>query len=255
MPQEVNEDLRREGVHEPEDKQVLMDEIPSADTSEVSQGSAVKSFIVSFLVMLVSIPASDPDAGLCSSSASLAWRAPRGSMASRTLSHSALPLLSLLTSANLKWGPFYMILVATVAVMMDLLRHVLLDAVNWYLIDPATGKQYKFHLGSCVYQVASVAQGKEGTCPDLGAGPLQVVEENALGVHMSMYNSDGSYSFYGIFFTIILTYLGYILMFVSIAWYTSLPRKLATQCRSLNWRGCWAGCRAKCCGGGSSDKV
>lgn len=136
-----------------------------------------------------------------------------------------------------------MVLVATVAVMMDLLRHVLLDAVSWYLID-ASGKHYGFDFSSCKYTVQAISQGAEGTCKDLGVGPVNVVEKNALGVHMPMYNADGSHSFYGIFFTFILTYLGYFLLFFSIAWYTSLPRKIAAQCRSLNWKACWAGCRA-----------
>ncbi|EER00551.1 hypothetical protein Pmar_PMAR009614 [Perkinsus marinus ATCC 50983] len=139
-----------------------------------------------------------------------------------------------------------MILVATVAVMMDLLRHVLMDAESWKLQDPITGKEYKFHFGSCVYNVPTVAQGQEGECPDAGVGPVEVTTSNALGVYMPMYNADGSHSFYGIFFTFVLTYLGYFLLFFSICWFTGLPRKLAKQCRSLDWKGCWAGCCAMC---------
>ncbi|KAF4749053.1 hypothetical protein FOZ62_007751 [Perkinsus olseni] len=210
-----------EEAREPEDKPVLLaeDDAP-ASGNEVSNAGAVKSFIVSFLVMLVSIPA--------------------------LVFVGTLRKRKNVTPHIRKWGPFYMILVATVAVMMDLLRHVLLDAVNWSLHDPTSGKQYKFHLDSCVYGVPAVSQGHEGKCPDTGVGPLQVVEENALGVNMPMYNSDGSYSFYGIFFTFFLTYLGYFLLFFSICWYTGLPRKIASQCRSLDWRGCWAGCRSMC---------
>lgn len=50
-----------------------------------------------------------------------------------------------------------------------------------------TGKEYKFHFGSCVYNVPTVAQGQEGECPDAGVGPVEVTTSNALGVYMPMW--------------------------------------------------------------------
>ena len=38
-----------------------------------------------------------------------------------------------------RWGPFYCVAFATVGVMADLIRHLINDANNWYLINPADG--------------------------------------------------------------------------------------------------------------------
>ncbi|KAF4752154.1 hypothetical protein FOZ63_009946 [Perkinsus olseni] len=129
-----------------------------------------------------------------------------------------------------KWGPFYCVLVATIGVMMDLTRHVLIDSNNWFLTDVANGETVKFHFGDCKYRVDRV-EGTPGQCTDIGRGPLQVTEENALGISAPMYNPDGSYSFYGIWFTLVATWAGFLMMFIGILWYTDLPHKLA-----LLWR-------------------
>ncbi|KAF4695683.1 hypothetical protein FOZ60_003695 [Perkinsus olseni] len=131
-----------------------------------------------------------------------------------------------------KWGPFYCVVLATVGVMADLTRHVLLDSNNWFMTDPNTGKVVKFHFDDCAYEVEKVRGVTDG-CPDVGVGPLFVTEENALGVDAPMYNPDGSYSVYGIWLTLFATWAGFILMFVGIAWYTDLPRKIAQQCREI----------------------
>ncbi|EER07645.1 conserved hypothetical protein [Perkinsus marinus ATCC 50983] len=128
-----------------------------------------------------------------------------------------------------KWGPFYCVVLATVGVMADLTRHVLLDSNNWFMTDSKTGKVVKFHFNDCSYEVEKV-NGITDSCPDVGLGPLYVTEENALGVDVPMYNPDGSYSVYGIWLTLFATWAGFILMFVGIAWY---ERKLLSYCEYM----------------------
>lgn len=130
-----------------------------------------------------------------------------------------------------RWGPFYLIVFATVAVIADSVRHLINDANNWFLLDQSDGSKFKFHFGDCEYVIPSIS----GTdaCPELGVGPVTVGEENALGMDVSMYNPDGSLSFYGWMFTIVGTWTGFAALFVGIFWFTGLGSKLVTQFRTL----------------------
>ena len=124
----------------------------------------------------------------------------------------------------------YCVIGATVGVMADLARHLINDANNWGLIA-ANGDRFKFHLADCAYTVQKIAGSQQ--CPDLGVGPVEVFEENALGIEMSMYNEDGSLSVYGWLFTIIGTWVGFALLFVGIFWYADIGTKLRRQFAQL----------------------
>ena len=122
--------------------------------------------------------------------------------------------------------PFICVVVATVLVLADLVRHLINDANNWYLVDQA-GKRFGFDLENCVYSVPKI-QGSS-KCSDIGLGPVEVVEVNALGIEMSMYNEDGSLSIYGWIFTIFGTWTGFILLFIGILMYSDIISKLRRQ--------------------------
>lgn len=129
-----------------------------------------------------------------------------------------------------RWGPLYCVTGATVGVMADLVRHLINDANNWGLVAES-GDKFKFHLAECMYVVDTIGGSSE--CPDLGVGPVQVFEENALGIEMSMFNDDGSLSVYGWLFTVVGTWAGFGLLFVGIFWYADLGKKLRRQFAQL----------------------
>lgn len=132
-----------------------------------------------------------------------------------------------------KFGPFYLMLIATFLVMLDPMRHVLMDAVEWSLVDEKTGKLSNFHFGPCEYEIQEVKQGKGGVCPDKGKGPFLVDKENTFGVDMPMYAPGGGLSVYGFWITVVATWSGFALMIFSIFWVTDLPRKLWRQYQAL----------------------
>ncbi len=81
-----------------------------------------------------------------------------------------------------KWGPFYLMFGATLGVMSDLVRHVLMDATSWFLVGGVGQDQrYNFHLGQCDYVVNRVAGGD--SCVDRGVGPL-LVQVGGSSLHM-----------------------------------------------------------------------
>lgn len=130
-----------------------------------------------------------------------------------------------------KWGPLYCVCLATVGVMADLIRHLINDANNWYLVGP-TGDKLHFDFDSCIYSIPSVSGSSQ--CAQKGVpGPFQVTEENALGIDMSMYNEDGSLSVYGWVFTIMGTWTGFAFLFVGILWYTGIVGKMRRQYAQL----------------------
>ncbi len=128
-------------------------------------------------------------------------------------------------------GPLYCVIAATVLVMADLGRHLINDANNWFLSEAVTGNRLHFDLSDCTYTVGKISGSPQ--CPDIGKGPFNVSEENALGIDMSMYNEDGSLSVYGWLFTIFGTWSGFALLFIGIMWHSDLVRKLRRQFRLL----------------------
>ncbi len=129
--------------------------------------------------------------------------------------------------------PFICVVVATVLVLLDLVRHLINDSNNWFLVDPK-GAKYGFDFDNCIYNVSTI-QGSL-TCSDVGIGPVIVTEENALGISMSMYNEDGSLSVYGWGFTIFGTWTGFILLFIGIMWYSDILSKMRRQYTLLRRR-------------------
>jgi hypothetical protein len=123
-----------------------------------------------------------------------------------------------------KYGPLYCIIVATVGVMADLVRHLINDANNWYLVDP-TGTKLRFDFSDCVYEIPTVG-GSDMCMQKSLKGPFLVTEENALGLDISMYNEDGSLSTYGWIFTIMGTWTGFAFLFVGIFWFTDILGKV-----------------------------
>jgi hypothetical protein len=73
-------------------------------------------------------------------------------------------------------------------------------------------------------------------CPDVGKGPFLVENENAFGLNFPMYTSDGSLSLYGWLFTVFGTWMGQILMIVSILWITDIPLKISRKISDLRRR-------------------
>ena len=134
----------------------------------------------------------------------------------------------------IKWGPFSCIILATLGVMADLTRHLINDSNNWFIVNASDPKQRtNFDFDNCVYGVPVILGNMQ--CKSAGMGPFIVSEENALGVDLSMYNDDGSLSFYGWTFTIIGTWTGFAFLFIGIAWYTNIGQKMRQQ--YLNLRG------------------
>ena len=133
-----------------------------------------------------------------------------------------------------KWGPFYCILGATIGVMADLIRHLINDANNWFLVA-RNGYKLKFDFENCDYVIPQVT-GLRDQCKAAGIGPLTVTEENALGISLSMYNDDGSLSVYGWLFTIVGTWTGIALLFIGVFWYANIGAKLRRQFVALRGR-------------------
>jgi hypothetical protein len=129
-----------------------------------------------------------------------------------------------------KWGPLYCVIGATVFVMADLVRHLINDANNWYLVSNS-GDKIRFELGDCDYVVPKITG--NDMCSQIGIGPVAVTEENALGIEMSMYNDDGSLSVNGWIFTIFGTWMGFALLFVGVLWYSDIVNKMRAQFRRL----------------------
>lgn len=131
-----------------------------------------------------------------------------------------------------RWGPFWCIILATIGVMADLTRHLINDSNNWYLTNPEDPNQRaRFDFDNCVYGVPVVLGNDQ--CQSAGSGPFVVAEENALGLDMSMYNDDGSLSFYGWTFTIIGTWTGFGFLFIGVLWYTNIGEKMRRQYLAL----------------------
>ena len=131
-----------------------------------------------------------------------------------------------------RWGPFWCIIIATIGVMADLTRHLINDSNNWFLSSPSDPSQrVGFDLENCVYGVPIVLGNTE--CKAVGTGPLVVGEENALGLDLSMYNDDGTLSFYGWTFTIMGTWTGFAFLFIGVVWYTNIGEKMRRQYLSL----------------------
>ena len=111
------------------------------------------------------------------------------------------------------WLPFYLMVIATVLVMVDLLRHVLQDSHSFYLEDSNHGR-YSIHVDECTYVVT---QPTGPTCSQSGLGPLTIGEVSAVNMTgWSMYNEDGSLSSVGWFITVGCTWSGMLLMMTSI---------------------------------------
>ena len=131
-------------------------------------------------------------------------------------------LIQFMSSKN-KRGPLYCVIIATICVMADLVRHLLNDAVSWSLVDPFSSSSFGFNFNECEYPVVP-----HGTCK--GAGQKLVVDRsNALGLDLSMFNPDGSLSMYGWIFTIFGTWTGFVFLFIGVFWYADMARKLRNQ--------------------------
>lgn len=119
-------------------------------------------------------------------------------------------------------GPLYCVVIATVCIMADLVRHLINDSVNWSLVGKIS--EFKFNFDECEYPVTPV-----GTCKGAGVSGLFVNRQNALGWDLSMYNPDGSLSKIGWIFSIGGTWTGFVFLFVGVFWYADIGRKLRTQ--------------------------
>lgn len=132
----------------------------------------------------------------------------------------------------IKWGPFSCIILATIGVMADLVRHLINDSNNWFLVNASNPNQkMTFDFDNCVYGVPVIVGNSQ--CSSAGTGPFVVSEVNALGLDLSMYNDDGSLSFYGWTFTIMGTWTGFAFLFIGIAWYTNICQKMRQQYMTL----------------------
>ena len=111
------------------------------------------------------------------------------------------------------WAAMYCIVLATVLVMVDLLRHVLQDSKTFYLSSP-TGDRFGINTESCTYTVQHIVG---DSCPDRGIGPVTISQIAAVNMDgWSMYKADGSLSNVGWFITVGCTWSGMILMSISI---------------------------------------
>ena len=133
-----------------------------------------------------------------------------------------------------KRKPFYCVLVATVCIMGDLVRHLINDAVNWELVNEGNGEKFKFDFTDCAYPVHPVGAAQCKAAQQSAA--LLVSTENALGLDLSMYNQDGSLSVYGWIFTIGGTWTGFAFLFIGVLWYADLGAKLRAQFAQLRGR-------------------
>jgi hypothetical protein len=110
---------------------------------------------------------------------------------------------------------FYVMIIATVLIMVDLTRHVLMDAKVAYVVDVRSSK--RFHIEpSCDYQV-TVNMNSDGC--SLSKGQRYTIEE-VLAVpgseNWSMYDENGDLTSVGWFITVICTWSGVILMFIAV---------------------------------------
>lgn len=111
------------------------------------------------------------------------------------------------------WAAMYCIVLATILVMVDLMRHVLQDSRTFYLSKPS-GDRFSIKTDACTYVVPQVAG---DSCPDRGIGPVTLSEVVAVNMDgWSMYNTDGSLSHVGWFITVGCTWSGMILMAAAI---------------------------------------
>ena len=122
------------------------------------------------------------------------------------------------------WAPFYLMVLATILVMIDLVRHVLQDSRTFLLTTP-TGNSLGIRTDVCSYRIPQIT-GKD--CPESGVGPVTISEISAVNMQgWSMYNPDGSLSTVGWFVTVGCTWSGMIMMTVAIT--LSMTRKRSSS--------------------------
>ena len=114
------------------------------------------------------------------------------------------------------FAPFYLMLTATVLVLTDLLRHVLMDAKSVYLLDSSTGRHLSVQADACVYEIPLVLGSRE--CVDRYEGPLELQEERAFEFTRGwrMYDAEGGLTWIGWLVTVGCTWSGMILMMTSL---------------------------------------
>ncbi|CAD7945008.1 unnamed protein product [Amoebophrya sp. A120] len=106
-----------------------------------------------------------------------------------------------------KFGPCYLLVLATVLILTDLVRHLMNDAWGMHC-DPRGKHQY----------------------PEV---PAQYSDFCYSTGFAGMYNSDGTLNFYGVMFSIVFTWTGFACLFVGIFWGIDFHRKLRLQWRQL----------------------
>ena len=140
------------------------------------------------------------------------------------LYHNLKPKRSPYRSHLVNFAPLYLMVLATVLVLVDLVRHVLMDAKSTYLTT-LSGEHVPFSPDTCVYRVGRVS-GAE--CPQRGLGPLFVREVSAVDTSgWSMYAADGSLSTIGWIVTVGCTWSGMMAMAVAITWTMKRKRELS----------------------------
>jgi len=121
-----------------------------------------------------------------------------------------------------KWGPVMCLVIATLMVNADLVRHLIND--NWGTICTALENDDDT-LRAC---------NKDGVCRELGHSPKYSKYCYSQPMMNQFSGGEGfpHESFYGWTFSIFGTWGGYILLFVGIFWVLSLPQKFKRQWRA-----------------------
>jgi len=120
-----------------------------------------------------------------------------------------------------KWGPFFCILASLFLCMADLTRHLVNDAWGTSCTELPDGDT----LG--IFGSGGGAPQLLGSNFNKYCQPVNVANE---------YTSTGALSVWGWLFTIFFTWSGFAFLLVGICWAISLPRKVATQWRTIRAR-------------------